>query len=44
MLHVGRKITEKVNFAVIHNYREPKLPWQSNEINTFLTEFNNMVL
>ena len=44
MLHVGFKITEKVKFAVIHNYGEPKLPCQSNEINTFLTEFNNMVL
>jgi hypothetical protein len=44
VLHIGCEMTEKVKFTVIHNYREPRLPCQSNKINTFLTEFNNMVL
>lgn len=44
LLHIGCKTTEEVKFTVIHNYGEPWLPCQSNKINTFLTEFNNMVL
>lgn len=44
LLHAGRETTEEVKFTVIHNYGEPWLPCQSNKINTFLTEFNNMAL
>lgn len=29
---------------LIHNYGELRYQCQSNKINTFLTEFNNMVL
>lgn len=44
MLHSGYEITGKVQFAGAPKCGEPRLPCQSSKINTFLTEFNNMVL